>query len=149
MPALDLGSGSNLNRLQAAPINAPRQNGLTDPCGRNVRPFLPALSDCHWPHAGRKALTLYSVPPVDDAPNVSLLAGGAGSRRTPRPCAKPVNASGWNACAATLPCRDVGYLVASGQLRLHPPADRHESLVGRWSGAGDLPIQETFPGWTR
>ena len=30
------------------------------------------------PHAGRKALTLYSVPPMEETPNIPLLARVAG-----------------------------------------------------------------------
>ena len=56
-PYLDLEPGSSLDHLQAASIN-----------------YCIAIG----PHAGRKALTLYSVPPVEEAPNNPLLARLAG-----------------------------------------------------------------------
>ncbi|MGD8357164.1 MAG: transposase [Lysobacterales bacterium] len=52
-PYLDLEPGSSLDQLQAASI---------------------AYRIAIGPHAGRKALTLYSVPPVEEAPNNPLLA---------------------------------------------------------------------------
>jgi len=52
-PYLDLEPDSSLNHLQAASIN-----------------YRIAIG----PHAGRKALTLYSVPPLDEMPNNPLLA---------------------------------------------------------------------------
>ena len=56
-PALDLEAGSCLDQLQAASVN-----------------YRIAIG----PHAGRKALTLYSVPPTEEAPNTPLLARLAG-----------------------------------------------------------------------
>lgn len=56
-PALDFEAGSSLNQLQAASVN-----------------YRIAIG----PHAGRKALTLYSVPPMQAAPSISLLAQVAG-----------------------------------------------------------------------
>jgi hypothetical protein len=56
-PYLDLVSGSSLDHLQAASI---------------------ADRIAIGPHAGRKALTLYSVPPLEEAPNNPLLARRAG-----------------------------------------------------------------------
>jgi ribosomal protein S27E len=56
-PYLDLEPGSSLDHLQAASI---------------------AYRIAIGPHAGRKALTLYSVPPVEEAPNNPLLARLAG-----------------------------------------------------------------------
>jgi ribosomal protein S27E len=56
-PYLDLAPGSSLDHLQAASIN-----------------YRIAIG----PHAGRKALTLYSVPPLDEMPNNPLLARMAG-----------------------------------------------------------------------
>jgi len=52
-PSLDLVPDSSLDHLQAASI---------------------AYRIAVGPHAGRKALTLYSVPPVDEPPNNPLLA---------------------------------------------------------------------------
>jgi len=56
-PALEIEMGSSLDQLQAASIN-----------------YCIAIG----PQAGRKALTLYSVPPVDDKTGPSLLAQVAG-----------------------------------------------------------------------
>jgi hypothetical protein len=56
-PYLDLEPGSSLDHLRAASIN-----------------YRIAIG----PHAGRKALTLYSVPPIEEGPNSSLLARRAG-----------------------------------------------------------------------
>ena len=56
-PALDFEAGSSLDQLQAASVN-----------------YRIAIG----PHAGRKALTLYSVPPMQAAPSISLLARVAG-----------------------------------------------------------------------
>ena len=56
-PYLDLEPGSSLDHLQAASIQ-----------------YRIAIG----PHTGRKALTLYSVPPTEDAPNNVLLAKLAG-----------------------------------------------------------------------
>ena len=56
-PYLDLAPGSSLDHLQAASI---------------------AYRIAIGPHAGRKALTLYSVPPLDEAPNIPMLARIAG-----------------------------------------------------------------------
>jgi hypothetical protein len=56
-PYLDFEPSFSLDQLQAASINYRIAIGL---------------------HAGRKVLTLYRVPPVDDAPNVPLLATVAG-----------------------------------------------------------------------
>ena len=56
-PRLDIEPDSSLDQLQAAAINYRITMG---------------------PHAGRKALTLYSVPPVEDAPDNPLLARLAG-----------------------------------------------------------------------
>ena len=56
-PYLDLEPGSSLDHLQAASIN-----------------YRIAIA----PHAGRKALTLYSVPPLDETPDNPLLARVAG-----------------------------------------------------------------------
>jgi ribosomal protein S27E len=52
-PSLDLVPDSSLDHLQAASV---------------------AYRIAVGPHAGRKALTLYSVPPLDEAPNHPLLA---------------------------------------------------------------------------
>lgn len=52
-PSLDLDIGSSLDQIQAASIN-----------------YRIAIG----PHAGRKALTLYSVPLVEEQPNILLLA---------------------------------------------------------------------------
>jgi hypothetical protein len=54
---LDLGSGSSLDHLQAASIK-----------------YRIALG----PHAGRKALTLYSLPPTEENSDIPLLARAAG-----------------------------------------------------------------------
>ena len=54
---LDFEAGSSLDQLQAASVN-----------------YRIAIG----PHAGRKALTLYSVPPMQAAPSISLLARVAG-----------------------------------------------------------------------
>ncbi len=56
-PYLDLEPGSSLDHLQAASI---------------------AYRIAIGPHAGRKALTLYSIPPLDELPNNPLLARLAG-----------------------------------------------------------------------
>jgi hypothetical protein len=56
-PYLDLEPGSSLDHLLASSIN-----------------YRIAIG----PHAGRKALTLYSVPPVEEAPHNPLLARLAG-----------------------------------------------------------------------
>ncbi|NND56925.1 MAG: IS91 family transposase [Xanthomonadales bacterium] len=56
-PYLDLKPNSSLDHLQAASI---------------------AYRIAIGPHAGRKALTLYSVPPLDEMPNNPLLARRAG-----------------------------------------------------------------------
>ena len=56
-PQLDFEPGSSLNHLHAASI---------------------AYCIAIGPHAGRKALTLYSVPPLDEAANSPLLAKVAG-----------------------------------------------------------------------
>jgi hypothetical protein len=56
-PSLDLVPDSSLDHLQAASV---------------------AYRIAIGPHAGRKALTLYSVPPLDEAPNHPLLARLAG-----------------------------------------------------------------------
>jgi hypothetical protein len=56
-PSLDVVSDSSLDHLQTASI---------------------AYRIAIGPHAGRKALTLYSVPPVDEAPSNPLLAQAAG-----------------------------------------------------------------------
>jgi hypothetical protein len=56
-PYLDLEPGSSLDHLQAASIQ-----------------YRIAIG----PHAGRKALTLYSVPPMEETPNIPLLARVAG-----------------------------------------------------------------------
>jgi hypothetical protein len=52
-PHLELELGSSLNQLQAASIN-----------------YRIAIG----PHAGRKALTLYSVPPLEEEPGIPPLA---------------------------------------------------------------------------
>jgi methylmalonyl-CoA mutase N-terminal domain/subunit len=52
--SLDFEVGSSLEQLQVASIN-----------------YRIAIG----PHAGRKALTLYSVPPLEEEPNIPLLAG--------------------------------------------------------------------------
>ena len=56
-PALDFEAESSLNQLQAASVH-----------------YRIAIG----PHAGRKALTLYSVPPMEETPNIPLLARVAG-----------------------------------------------------------------------
>jgi len=56
-PALDFEAGSSLDQLQAASVN-----------------YRIAIG----PHAGRKALTLYSVPPMEERSNIPLLAKVAG-----------------------------------------------------------------------
>jgi len=56
-PSLDLVPDSSLDHLQAASV---------------------AYRIAIGPHAGRKALTLYSVPPLDESPNHPLLARLAG-----------------------------------------------------------------------
>jgi len=56
-PSLDWMPDSSLERLQAASV---------------------AYRIAIGPHAGRKALTLYSVPPLDEAPNHPLIARLAG-----------------------------------------------------------------------
>jgi hypothetical protein len=56
-PSLDLLPDSSLDHLQAASI---------------------AYRIAIGPHAGRKALTLYSVPPMEETPNNPLLAQVAG-----------------------------------------------------------------------
>jgi hypothetical protein len=56
-PLLDFEQGSSLDHLQAASI---------------------AYRIAIGPHAGRKALTLYSAPPLDETPNNPLLARLAG-----------------------------------------------------------------------
>jgi len=56
-PSLDLEPGSSLDHLQAASI---------------------AYRIAIGPHAGRRALTLHSVPPVEEVPNNPLLARRAG-----------------------------------------------------------------------
>jgi hypothetical protein len=56
-PYLDFAPGSSLDQLQAASI---------------------AYRIAIGPHAGRKALTLYSVPPLDESPDRPLLAQVAG-----------------------------------------------------------------------
>jgi ribosomal protein S27E len=56
-PSLDLLPDSSLDHLQAASV---------------------AYRIAIGPHARRKALTLYSVPPLDETPNNPLLAQGAG-----------------------------------------------------------------------
>ena len=53
MHALDFEAGSSLDLLQAASVN-----------------YRIAIG----PHAGRKALILYSVPPMEEAPEIPLLA---------------------------------------------------------------------------
>ena len=70
-PYLDLDPGSSLDHLQAASIQYRIGIG---------------------PHAGRKALTLCSAPPTEDAPNNVLLAKLAGFS---------LHAAAWSACAAT------------------------------------------------
>jgi len=89
------------------------------------------------PHAGRKALTLYSVPPVEEAPDNQLLARLTGfslhaasvceahQRRLSRhgglrACAqeallvcRSARAAGWNDCAATLHAHRQGELMRS------------------------------------
>ncbi len=54
---LDFEAGSSLDQLQAASVN-----------------YRIAIG----PHAGRKALTLYSVPPLEQASNIPLLAKVSG-----------------------------------------------------------------------
>ena len=54
---MDFEPGSSLDQLQAASVNY-------------------RIAIC--PHAGRKALTLYSVPPMEERPNIPLLAELAG-----------------------------------------------------------------------
>jgi hypothetical protein len=56
-PALDFEAESSLNQLQAASVH-----------------YRIAIG----PHAGRKALTLYSVPPMEEASNIPLLAKVSG-----------------------------------------------------------------------
>ena len=56
-PYLDLGSGSSLDHMQAASIQ-----------------YRIAIG----PHAGRKALTLYSLPPIEENSDIPLLARAAG-----------------------------------------------------------------------
>ena len=56
-PALDFEAGSSLDQLQAASVN-----------------YRIAIG----PHAGRKALTLYSVPPMEERSNLPLVAKMAG-----------------------------------------------------------------------
>jgi len=70
-PALDFEAGSSLDQLQAASVH-----------------YRIAIS----PHAGRKALTLYSVSPMEERSNILLLAKVAGFS---------LHAAAWNACAAT------------------------------------------------
>ena len=55
---MDLAPGSSLDHVQAASIN-----------------YRIAIG----PHAGRKALTLYSIPPLDELPNYPLRARLAGT----------------------------------------------------------------------
>ena len=55
--ALDFEAGSSLDQLQAASVN-----------------YRIAIG----PHAGRKALTLYSVPPMEERSNLPLVAKMAG-----------------------------------------------------------------------
>jgi hypothetical protein len=124
-PYLDLAPSSRLDHLQAASIN-----------------YRIAIG----PHAGRKALTLYSVPPVEKAPNNPLLARLAGFslhaatvceawQRRPSghgglracsqealPACRSARAADWSACAATLP-------------------DRHQTPQRRWPGPGRVPLQ--------
>ena len=56
-PALDFEAGSSLDQLQAESVH-----------------YRIAIG----PHAGRKALTLYSVPPMEEASNIPLLAKVSG-----------------------------------------------------------------------
>ena len=56
-PYPDLGSGSSLDQLQAASIGYRIARG---------------------PHTGRKALTLYSLPPTEENSDIPLLARAAG-----------------------------------------------------------------------
>jgi len=60
-PQLDFEPGFSLDHLQAASI---------------------AYRIAIGPHAGRKALTLYIVPPLDETSNNPLLARVAGSQQT-------------------------------------------------------------------
>jgi hypothetical protein len=56
-PALDFEAGTSLDQLQAASVH-----------------YRIAIG----PHAGRKALTLYSVPPMEERSDIPLLAKMAG-----------------------------------------------------------------------
>jgi hypothetical protein len=51
---------------------------------------------------------------------------------------RPMNARSWSVCAATLPYRDVGYLNALGQLRLHKAGGFRETPVADVAGPGAL-----------
>jgi hypothetical protein len=104
-PCLDLEPGSSLDHLQAASI---------------------AYRIAIGPHAGRKALTLYSVPPVEETSNHPLLAkragfslhaasvceawqrrqsghGGLRAAQEALPVCRLARDHAWNACAATSP----------------------------------------------
>jgi ribosomal protein S27E len=115
-PALDFEAGSSLDQLQAASVH-----------------YRIAIG----PHAGRKALTLYSVPPLEGRSNSPLLAKEAGfslhaatvceayQRRLRRhgglracsqeamPVCRSARAAAWNACAVTSPVRRQGELMRS------------------------------------
>jgi hypothetical protein len=94
-PYLDLEPGSSLGYLQAASIH-----------------YRIAIG----PHAGRKALTLYSVPPLDEAANSSLLA----------------RVAGFSLHAATVcEAHQRGRLEGTTVPIHHPAADRHPAFVGR------------------
>ena len=85
-PQLDFEPGSSLDQIQAASVQYRIAVG---------------------PHAGRKALSLYSVPPLQDQTPPDCSPRWPVSHCTLRPCAKRISDQSWNACAVTLPARIV------------------------------------------
>ena len=79
-PYLDFKSGSSLAQLQASSINAQRLRlAITDL--RSLHGFNSGMrySIAIGPRAGRKAVALYSVPPLEEEPNIALLATMSGA----------------------------------------------------------------------
>ena len=98
-------------------------------CGGKLRAIACIDRIAVGPNAGRKALTLYTVPPHEDEPAPGLVAsiGGFSARR-----------HGMRALAK----KPAGEAVPLH----HSTTDRYETLVGRWPGQGGLSLQAAVSG---
>jgi hypothetical protein len=109
-PALDFKVSSSLDQLQAASVN-----------------YRIAIG----PHARRKALTLCSVPPMEERSNIPLLAKVAGFTLHAATVCEANQRSRLERLCRYIALQGCRVLDALGQLRLHPPAHCHQALVHR------------------